>query len=850
MNQTRNILQTAQSREITKTAPDILVTLDGLPYLVNPFLTSEAGPYTIVNFNDHVVSYQGNYDVDSLIPTATIVLSVPNHQKFLYQSPGGNNVLSTMMHVQVFSKGFYLSNKGNSLYRKVLKGVVTNISYADTGKNVQITLTCASALHLLELMYIELSPAAITNSPNLPVAYQSIQANLGPLEAIANTFLLGLCSVNPDGTRSYNFGEFLNTQVGQQKITDSPYKQSIINGYITKWQPVLESIQKDVRIFGADWAQQVANGKVKADSILAASSIKAPDPTKDSRDIALAAAQNTIASTQSHSEQSQHVLFEEIRKYLPDMGIAPIQLLNGKRVSRVARIRQLINAIGFEGYTDLDGTIIVKPPLYNLDVTNIGIPSSGGATLPPSMDIYDKNNPFIVNLDDILTESETEDESQIRSTRMTIVGSWDPRLQFGGNEDLLNVGEFIDVALMAKFGVRDEGRKHCGWAKNSDNVALFAYAANEMARGNRGFRTYTFSIQQRPELRLGFPVYLPHRDMYGYIKAISISYQQGSTATMTVHLDTLRKRPMFPERYEVTNSDGSKTSETIYSTQMNLVLRWTQVPDDTGSQTISQGQAASRSSAPYTVSKDAEVPSADKKGQPQTLPSPRDLSTDDKLLEQYRSQKLGAQRMMEANDPHSRMWRIQEDVEHKFTQQVPCDSTYMQTVRYCLPYTDEKGYELITPFPWGRWRTLKESLQDFIYPTSSATFATQLTGVQTFLFGGIGQPKNFFDSAGNLSDALAKLQTAIDNNTVFELTYDATGGGDSLLTTDPTVSAGTVSGILQSDPASRAATYVNPMAAVVSSNIKTALLGNEAKLSAAERAALSPTNTPPPPSTK
>ena len=38
----RNIAQTAQEREINKTAPDIVVYLDGLPYLLNRFLSQSS----------------------------------------------------------------------------------------------------------------------------------------------------------------------------------------------------------------------------------------------------------------------------------------------------------------------------------------------------------------------------------------------------------------------------------------------------------------------------------------------------------------------------------------------------------------------------------------------------------------------------------------------------------------------------------------------------------------------------------------------------------------------------------------------------------------------------------------
>ena len=113
----RNISQTAQEREIIKTAPDLLVYFEGLPYMVNYFVQdpNTKSPYTIVPFNGFVTSFNAGYDTDLLVPSASIQLQVPNYQKHLFQMPGGNNLIQTMMQVQVFAKGYYFGNDGSTL---------------------------------------------------------------------------------------------------------------------------------------------------------------------------------------------------------------------------------------------------------------------------------------------------------------------------------------------------------------------------------------------------------------------------------------------------------------------------------------------------------------------------------------------------------------------------------------------------------------------------------------------------------------------------------------------------------------------------------------------------------------
>src|SRR5271157_68478 len=153
-NSIRNISQTAQEREIVKLAPDIIVYLDGTPYQLNYFVNDPltGNSFTVVNFNDHVSSFQAGYDTDLMVPSASINLVVPNYQKFLYQMPGGNNLVRPMQQVQVYAKGYYLASTGDTVYRRVFKGLVSHVAYADDGKALQISIQCYGIMYMLELM--------------------------------------------------------------------------------------------------------------------------------------------------------------------------------------------------------------------------------------------------------------------------------------------------------------------------------------------------------------------------------------------------------------------------------------------------------------------------------------------------------------------------------------------------------------------------------------------------------------------------------------------------------------------------------------------------------------------------
>jgi hypothetical protein len=343
-NKIRNIVQTVQEREVIKTAPDIVVYLEGLPYLLNPYITDKNGnDSTLVSFNDNVIAFTASYDVDNLIPSASINLSVPNHIKYLYQAPGGNNIIETMMQVQVFAKGYYPSKDGNTVYHRVFRGVTSHVGMTDNGTSLEISIQCLGVMHFLELMYIDLSPALLSNSERQATPFTSNQFNLDPYEMLADTILRGV-----------TFEGFQLNSIVQARVKDTDFAEGIKAGYISKWQSILVDIRKDIHILGYNM------GSVLPQDI---DGITAKSPKIGQEDPRVVAASNNRSGKRAASDTTRSRYVNIIRKYLPDMGFGSIVLTDGRIVSRIERLRTITNLIGYEGYQDLDGSIIFKPPL-------------------------------------------------------------------------------------------------------------------------------------------------------------------------------------------------------------------------------------------------------------------------------------------------------------------------------------------------------------------------------------------------------------------------------------------------------------------------------------------------------
>jgi hypothetical protein len=428
--------------------------------------------------------------------------------------------------------------------------------------------------------------------------------------------------------------------------------------------------------------------------------------------------------------------------------------------------------VGFEAYQDVDGGIIIKPPLYNLDVVNLA--SGGDPTLIDDSlgDLSDGNNPFVVQLSEILPgESESEDEAGVRMTRITARGDYNQGFHWNASREMMATAEDIDVQKLSQFGLRTEPPKEAHWFTESNGEALYAFAASEMARANRGYRTYNITIPLRPEIKLGFPMYLPHKDIYGYIKSVSMSWTKGSQATTSITLDSLRRRPLLPETQTVTNAQGKPEKKQFMTKQPNLILQWTT-------------EAQSPPPTTTTPSPAAIV------GNLATLPFPQQLVVN-QAVQMMEARKRKGNDYGVNSDSATNNWRIQLEngaQDLRFDYDRPLDPTYYHALRSRRPYTDAKGYEVVGPFPWGRWKSLKEALSvftisDALGNTASGS-ATQvvapvspdslvLSNADAFLFTGDSTAAST-DSATNLVNSLINQAQFINNFKVFELEYTST----------------------------------------------------------------------------
>ena len=613
-----------------------------------------------------------------------------------------------------------------------------------------------------------------------------------------------------------------NSVIGTD-LPNTPYFNAVQDGFVAKWQTIVAEICQEAHIYGLRNKDiQDAVGFIKS---MVYGGTGASSGYKGQKGWSFLAAADTFATNLKESQQGADFQnTAKIQLFHPDMAIGAIDLTNGRIISRLEFLRTITHLINYECYQDIDGEIIIKPPIYNLDVTNLGsntmttAASTSSTTTTTQPPITAANNPFIIHLSEISNESETEDQGAIRATRMVIQGNTTVDTQFiQVGPTIRATAEFMDLPKLAQFGVREEPARTIPWLASNDPTACFAQAAAELALANRGYRTYSFTIPMRPELKLGFPLFIPHRDMYGYVKSVNIQYQIGGDATMSVTLDTLRKRLMFPQLQ--TMPDG--TQGTIFVAQPNLVLKWVQ---GGSSQQTAVGGITDSSSSP-----------ANQIGKPITVPKPPSdpaITADQLALIAFQQQQMGSYFAI-SGDTKSASWQVQADTEGVWCFQPQANSAlqavldnplavapaallqaaqnpmtpstffrsvngdaafnFYEKIRNTMPYTDQKGYEVVSPFPWGRWVDINTAVQEFtrdgyVYaPTPQTSTFLDVTGINTFLYAGMTTPISASDAASSLTSTLAASPTTAGSTSTTTGNTPITAPGAT-----PTNSAGTI----------------------------------------------------------
>jgi hypothetical protein len=501
------------------TAPDALVYINGETDILGCQKCRRR-----LDWNKYITSIQVDLNVDSAPGSASINMSVPRHSidEFYFD---GQPLISPMMEVEIFAKGYYLV-EGVPQYYPIFWGLVTDVSDDYSSGEHTFSVNCSDILKWWELCKMNINPAFVGSGKT-----QQGRSIFG------NTFF---------GTNPYDviwtlaqqaFGDIV---VGSGSLTslykENSQKETFMTGLadlMAYWSQRFSKIRSNLLLYGTSGnavrgdvinsAYSRAGGATEKKGF-ASQMVRQANGGPDGGQMVFDPTDPQVVAFRTQFQQAGQVNFWQSEYQ------TKLELANAAKES-----------IGYEFFMDVTGDIVFKPPFYNLDVL-----SNKPISWIQDIDIIDWN----------FSESEAE-----VVTQLSIQGSFGGNVDYGMSEEVTPFTSVTDYHLLRKYGWRSQtfNSEFLG-----DPMLMFYVGLDKLDRFNCKRFKGSVSIPMRPELRLGFPIYVAPKDQVWYIQGISHNIQFGSRAQTTLSLTAKRQKFVAPKgigTLELTGYGGFTTEQ-------------------------------------------------------------------------------------------------------------------------------------------------------------------------------------------------------------------------------------------------------------------------------------------------
>lgn len=497
-------------------APDALVYINGESDILGCSSCKRR-----FDWNKYITSIQTDLNTESSPGSATINLSVPRHSidEFYFE---GSPLITPMMEVEIFAKGYFLV-EGVPQYYPIFWGLVTEVSEDYSGGEHTFSISCADILKWWEICKMNINPAFTEATGQ---AGRSIFGNvffgMNPYDVIWTLAQQAFGDVIV-GTGS------LVSLVNEKNPNYQSTFRSALGDIMQYWNQRFSKIRSNLLLYGT------TGNAVRGDVIQAAYQNKKPQFGKPfASQLVRQANGNATAQMDFDPTDPSVVAFRTQGTQAGQVNFWQTEYQTKLELATAAK-----EAIGFEFYMDVTGDIVFKPPFYNLDVL-----SNKPLSWIQAIDVVDRNR----------SESEAEVVTQIQ-----IQGNFTGSIDWGMPEEATPYTSVTDYHLLRRYGWRSQ-------TFNSEFLAspqlMFYVGLDMLDRYNSRRHRGTVTIPFRPELRLGFPVYLAPKDEIWYVQGISHSISYGGRATTNLTLTAKRGKFMAPRgigTLELTSYKGDKT---------------------------------------------------------------------------------------------------------------------------------------------------------------------------------------------------------------------------------------------------------------------------------------------------
>lgn len=506
-------------RPTVVTAPDALVYING-----RPDLTACPNCKRRFDFNKYVTSVQVDLNVENAPGSASINLNIPRHavDDFFVD---GKCIVTPMMEVEIYAKGYYLVG-GLPQYYPIFWGLITEVGDNYSSGEHSVPITCSDILKWWEVCRLNIN-AALTQAAGQP----------GRNYLTGNVF---------HGANVYD----VIWTLAQQSMGDIVQAAGSLVSKTreSRFPGVFDGMRRDIMSYwNARFGQMRSNlllygmegGAVRGDAIFA-SQPGATSPA--SRKVA-----STMVRNANGGAASSQALFSPVDNVLPFRSnisnSGNPNLWQSEFQTKLEIANTAKEAIGFEFFMDVTGDIVFKPPFYNLDIL-------GNKPLSwiQDIDIIDWN----------ISESEAEVITQLQMSGTFDGGQMDHGVTSDFNTPVIQV---TDYHLLRQYGWRVQS-VNAEYLRSPE--AMFYMGLDMLDRINCRRNRATVTIPMRPELRLGFPVYLAPKDEIWYVTGISHNLSFGGRAQTQLTLTGRRSKFVAPKgigSIELTKVEKPKASK-------------------------------------------------------------------------------------------------------------------------------------------------------------------------------------------------------------------------------------------------------------------------------------------------
>lgn len=487
-------------RPTVVSAPDALVYING-----ETDMLACNGCRRRFDLNRYITNISVDLNVDNSPGSASINLSVPRHtvDDFMVE---GEPIITPMMEVEIYAKGFYLV-EGLPQYYPIFWGLVTEVSDDYSGGEHTFSINCADILKWWEYCKMNINPAFTQPAGQLGSNYTT-----GNIFHGANVYdIIWTLAQQSFGDVVHATGSLVSAIKEQTSKETFRRSMSDIVGY---WNSRFGKIRSNLVLYG------VQGTAVRGDLLYEA------QPRGGGR------ASSKFASKAVRSanggEDSSQLLFdpENVNPFRSDISNAGNpNLWQSEYQTKLEIANACKEAVGFEFFMDVSGDIVFKPPFYNLDI------------------LSNKPVSWIQDID-IISWGFSSSEAEV-VTHLQMQGSFEGGpMSFGVTSDFNTpYTQVIDYHLLRKYGWRTQSYNAEYLSSTFD---MFYAGVDILDRMNAKRHRGSVTIPLRPELRLGFPIYVAPKDQIWYTQGINHNIAMGGRAETTLTLTAKREKFIAP----------------------------------------------------------------------------------------------------------------------------------------------------------------------------------------------------------------------------------------------------------------------------------------------------------------